>query len=74
MVCGDWRLKKVFLFVINVMVAGGECLEWWGFDSVRKKKSVEVDVGKLCSGWSIFIFCWWMIFGSPFSLQLNLYL
>jgi hypothetical protein len=28
MVCGDWRLKKVFLFVINVMVAGGECLEW----------------------------------------------
>jgi hypothetical protein len=38
MVCGGWRLKKVFFIVINVMVAGGECLEWWGLDSVRKNQ------------------------------------
>jgi hypothetical protein len=44
--------------VVNVW--NGEGLILW------EKKSVEVDVVKLCSGWSIFIFCWWMIFGSPF--------
>jgi hypothetical protein len=33
------EVEEGFLFVINVMVAGGECLEWRGFDSVRKKIS-----------------------------------